>query len=120
MKPFVLSGKQKRSAIMARRKIRREQANTVAPTPVVPRPKGSVLVNPAALAANNSYGQPEFLRRGYYEDLCFICRDCGAKQVWLASQQQWWFETAKGYVYSTAVRCLNCRRERRLAGQRIR
>ncbi|WP_255461512.1 zinc-ribbon domain containing protein [Andreprevotia sp. IGB-42] len=55
------------------------------------------------------------MQRGYYEDITFTCRDCGARQVWTASRQQWWYETAKGYVYSTAVRCLGCRQQRRRA-----
>lgn len=111
------SGKQKRAAIMLRREKRREQATlaNIAP-PVITRPtQGSVIVNCAALAANNSYGLPTFVERGYYLDLAFTCRDCGARQVWTADQQQWWYETANGYVYSTAIRCASCQQQRRLA-----
>ncbi|MGA3844764.1 zinc-ribbon domain-containing protein [Ralstonia nicotianae] len=65
------------------------------------------------LAPCNSYGEPEFARRGYYVDLPFTCRDCASQEVWTAAQQKWWYEEAKGYVDSTAVRCLACRRQRR-------
>lgn len=110
------SGKQKRAAIMARRRERREQAILAARTPpasVTPRSRCSVLVDKWRLAPSNSYGEPEFARRGYYIDLPFTCRDCGSREVWTAAQQKWWYEEANGYVYSTAARCLACRRQRR-------
>ncbi|MGQ5522001.1 zinc-ribbon domain containing protein [Chitinimonas sp. PSY-7] len=111
------SGKQKRTAIMARRKMRRDTITKAVLIDISgqPRPMATLPVNPAALAHFNSYDVPLFIGLGYYEDLCFVCRDCGVKQVWSAEQQQWLYETAKGYVYSTAVRCLTCQRERRLA-----
>jgi len=70
-----------------------------------------VLVNAAALAPNNSYGAPQFVYRGYYVDIPFRCEDCGKDEVWTATQQKWWYEVAKGFVYSTATRCRNCRRK---------
>ncbi|OAI78730.1 hypothetical protein E7Z57_15500 [Ralstonia pseudosolanacearum] len=110
------SGKQKRAAIMARRRARRAQAILAARTPpasVSQRSRCSVLVDKWRLAPSNSYGEPEFARRGYYVDLPFTCRDCASREVWAAAQQKWWYEEAKGYVDSTAVRCLACRRQRR-------
>lgn len=65
-------------------------------------------VNPARLAANNSYG-PRFVLDGFYRPRPFFCCDCGAAQVWTARQQKWWYETCQGNVYSVAVRCLACR-----------
>ena len=114
------SGKQKRARIMARRKEKKQQADwqTQLPEGSKIAPAGSIRVNRSALAPYTSYGEPDFVRRGYYETVEFRCRDCGARQIWLAEQQQWWYETARGYVYSTAVRCLACRRERRLAPHR--
>ncbi|TJZ69378.1 zinc-ribbon domain-containing protein [Chitiniphilus eburneus] len=110
------SGKQKRAAIMVRRKLVRDQMAMARIAPPPPRPKGAVTVDAAHLAPySNSYGVPSFVMRGYYVDLAFTCRDCGAHQVWTAAQQQWWYETAKGYVYSSAVRCLGCRQQRRRA-----
>jgi len=113
------SGKQKRAAIMARRHERREQARISAlrqDSVIAPVPCGTVPVEPSLLAPYNSYGDPRFVRRGYYLDEPFVCRDCGSQQVWTAGQQKWWYEVAHGYVYSTAIRCLACRRARR-AGQ---
>ncbi|AQW29879.1 zinc-ribbon domain containing protein [Ralstonia syzygii subsp. celebesensis] len=110
------SGKQKRAAIMARRKERRADAILAArtpPAPVPPRPCGRVLVDKWLLAPSNSYGEPAFVRRGCYVDVHFTCSDCGSQEVWSASQQKWWYEEAKGYVYATAARCLACRRRRR-------
>src|SRR6187431_1800948 len=83
---------------------------------------GSIRVNVAALAPNNSYGAPDFVERGYYMDEPFKCTACGAAQVWTASQQKWWYEVAKGYVYSTAKLCRPCRRReqaRRVEARRV-
>jgi ribosomal protein L40E len=68
-------------------------------------------VNPERLGPNPSYDIPEYVERGYYVDLPFHCKDCGAEQVWRATQQKWWYETAKGDPWSTAVRCRACRRK---------
>ena len=84
--------------------------------------KNHVLVNPENLRRYNSYGTPEFMRRGYYVDLPFNCKSCGVAQVWTETQQKWWYEVAKGFVYSSAVRCRACRqkqRERRDAARLI-
>ena len=82
-----------------------------------PTPRGAVKVNTEALAPYNSYGLPNFVLLGYYVDRPFVCRDCGKAQVWRAAQQKWWYEVAKGQVYSDAVRCRECRaRERRERG----
>lgn len=106
------SGKQRRAAIVERRS-RRAAKQVATPRVLPPPPPGSALVNVALLAPNNSYGDPAFVRRGYYEDVPFRCADCGAEQVWTATQQKWWYEVAKGYAYSTAKRCRACRRKRR-------
>ena len=44
-----------------------------------------------------------------YYDKPFECIDCGREEVWTAEQQKWWYETAKGYIFSTAIRCHECR-----------
>ena len=69
------------------------------------------LVNPANLAPDNSYGTPDFVRRGYYLDKPFTCKSCGKSQVWTETQQKWWYETAKGSVWAVAVLCRPCRRQ---------
>ena len=79
-------------------------------------------VNVAALAPNNSYGVPRFVERGYYTDEPFKCSGCGTNQVWTAWQQKWWYEVAKGYVYSNAKLCRPCRRReqaRRAEARRV-
>lgn len=62
-------------------------------------------------APNNSYSPPT-----YYEDLPFTCVDCGKEAVWTAAQQKWWYEVAKGTIYSRAVRCRPCRQASRKGG----
>lgn len=70
-------------------------------------------VNKANLAPNASWGWPEFFHRGYYLDHPFVCDGCHIQQVWTASQQKWWYESAKGNVWTVAKYCRSCRRQER-------
>jgi hypothetical protein len=45
----------------------------------------------------------------YYEDVTFTCINCGREELWSAEQQKWWYEIAKGYIFSKAIRCRACR-----------
>ena len=75
--------------------------------------KGQVLVNPDNLRPTNSYGTPSFVVTGFYVDMPFQCKSCGIPQLWTANQQKWWYESAKGDVWTIAVLCRPCRlRER--------
>jgi hypothetical protein len=56
---------------------------------------------------------PEFVTRGYYVDQPFRCKSCGTAQVWTGTQQKWWYESAKGDVWTVAVLCRPCRRRER-------
>jgi hypothetical protein len=68
-------------------------------------------VNPANLRPTNSHGTPEFVARGDYTNQAFTCKTCGAQEVWPATQQKWWYEAARGDVWTTAVLCKPCRRK---------
>jgi hypothetical protein len=70
-------------------------------------------VDPTALTPHNSYDQPDFVERGYYVDKPFVCEACGIAQTWTAAQQKWWYEVAKGNVFSTAKNCRVCRQRER-------
>jgi transcription elongation factor Elf1 len=70
-------------------------------------------VNVDALPYNNSYTTPDFVKRGFYIDTPFTCKDCGKEEAWTATQQKWWYEVAKGDVSSHAIRCRPCRRRYR-------
>jgi hypothetical protein len=108
------SGKQRRQEISARRKkLKLKHAVMAKPLERAPMPSRLIPVNEALLAPNNSYGAPEFVGRGYYVDRPFRCVDCGKEEIWTGTQQKWWYEVAKGFVYSTAVRCRICRRKKR-------
>ena len=114
----MISGKQKRAAIMVKRRERREReriARQRPPALVPPPPRDSLPVDVSQLAPNNSYGPglPRFAQHGYYVDQWYACVDCGKHEVWTAAQQKWWYETAKGYIDSIAVRCKPCRVTRR-------
>jgi hypothetical protein len=117
------SGKQRRVEIMARRKKlvvkRKAMAKAVAFSHA---PYRFVPVNEELLAPNNSYGAPDFVRRGYYIDTPFRCVDCNKEEIWTGTQQKWWYEVAKGFVYSSAIRCRGCRhkeRQRRAEARRV-
>jgi len=108
------SGKQRRQEISARRKkLKVKHAVIANPLERAPTPSRLIPVNEALLAPNNSYGAPDFVGRGYYVDRPFRCVDCGKEEVWTGTQQKWWYEVAKGFAYSTAVRCRVCRRKKR-------
>lgn len=78
------------------------------------RLKGQIIVNAERLAPNRSYSTPDFVERSFYVDRPFTCKDCGVAEVWTARQQKWWYETAKGDVWTAAVRCRACRRRERV------
>ena len=108
------SGKQRRTEIKAKRKQKGAKAYLRAKRqePQL-RPVLGPPVNEALLAPNNSYGAPDFVYRGFYVDRPFRCVDCGKEEVWTGTQQKWWYEVAKGFVYTTAIRCRLCRRKKR-------
>lgn len=100
------SGKQRREEIKAKRLVRLRAAQAPSPyMPVKTVPLGAVAVDPAQLAHNNTYG----LLPSFYIDTPFVCKDCGAHEIWTAKQQKWWYEIAKGQIDSRAVRCRPCR-----------
>ncbi len=120
------SGKQRRAELDAKKKAR--AANSAAERAQAARAAlereaaHGAPVNCAALAPHNSYGEPEFVTRGFYSDRPFECADCGKAEVWTAVQQKWWYEVAKGDVFTTARRCRSCRqreRERRAEARRV-
>lgn len=123
------SGRQRRAEIMLRRQEKRlvNSANNkylkgVSAFNQYDVPHGSVPVNPANLSSNNSYGLPEFVKRGFYVDLPFNCKHCGTPQIWTAQQQHWWYELAKGDIWTIAVLCRPCRikeRERKALARNI-
>lgn len=111
------SGRQRRAEIMLRRKEKQNimQAMKLSArydTPTywqLAKTGATVPVNPANLCPNNSYGVPDFVTRGFYMEKPFICKHCGAPQVWTAQQQHWWYEVVRGNVWQIAVLCRPCR-----------
>jgi hypothetical protein len=81
-------------------------------------PADSIPADHSKLAHNNTYSPLPI----FYVDKLVVCRECGAKEVWTAEQQKWWYEVAKGNINSIAVKCRSCRKkdnERRAAARRI-
>lgn len=74
------------------------------------------------LTLSYAYSVPEFVERGYYLDQPFTCCDCGSEEVWLAKQQQWWYEVMQADIWTKAVRCRACciaERQRKSEARRI-
>ncbi len=100
------SGKQRREEIKTKRLQRLNAARTPSPcTPTKMVPSEAVAVDPAQLAHNTTWG----LLPSFYIDTPFVCKDCGAHEIWTAKQQKWWYEIAKGRIDTRAVRCRPCR-----------
>ena len=108
------SGKQKRIEIkLARERRAKKKYQLTGDLRLKEVTAGKAPCNPQLLAPNHSCSEPLFVSRGYYCDILFKCRDCGKEEVWKASGQKWWYEVAKGDVWTTAVRCRSCRRKER-------
>ncbi len=112
------SGKQRRLELDAKKE--RRAAKQAAEQAVLDRAvkrkaalRGAT-VTAGALAPNRSYSNPDFVTRGYYLDKPFVCEGCGKVEVWTATQQKWWYEIAKGDVWTTAKLCRLCRRRERV------
>lgn len=106
------SGKQRKAELQQQRKERAARAEQATAKAAVLQ-LGRAPCNPSKLAPHNSYGQPDFVLRGYYVDQPFCCKDCGKQEVWTATRQKWWYEVAQGQVFTTANRCNACRRKER-------
>jgi len=116
------SNRQKRLELEAKRQQRAKKTALRNEQKRPPAPYGTVPVNPAALRPTNSYGEPDFVTRGFYVDHPFTCKDCKKEEIWTATQQKWWYEVAKGEVFSGAIRCRACRqreRDRRTEARRV-
>jgi hypothetical protein len=107
------SNKQKRLELAAKRQRQEKKAVAIVKQTRSPAPYGTVPVNPTALRPYNSYGAPIFVTRGFYSDQPFSCKACGKEDIWTATQQKWWYEIAKGEVWSGAIHCRACRRQER-------
>jgi len=74
-------------------------------------PKGSALADQSELVHNNTY-EPFPL---FYVDKLIVCRNCSKNEVWTAENQKWWYEVAKGNIFSEAVKCCKCRKKEKIA-----
>ncbi len=117
------SGKQRRIELKAQKQTRKTKlANQKLAAHSKAAGHEGVIVDCTALAVNNSYGAPDFVKRKYYLDQPFTCAGCNSQEIWTAVQQKWWYEVAKGGLFTTAKFCRNCRRQeqsRRAEARRI-
>ena len=66
-------------------------------------PKGAIIANLDKQAPNNSYDC-----KAYYEDHEFRCEGCGQRFTWTAKEQQRWYESVKGVIYTQIKYCKDC------------
>jgi len=99
------SGKQRRLEIKEKRRKKAKANKLIDTSDILNMPKGALKADHSQLAHNNIYG----LLPQFYIDKAYKCRDCGSDEIWTAKQQKWWYETVKGHIDSTAVRCRRCR-----------
>ena len=57
-----------------------------------------------------SMANPEFC----YSDKSLKCSDCGKDFLFLATEQQYWYEVLQFGTYSSPKQCVQCRRKRRI------
>ncbi len=67
-------------------------------------PKDAIAADLTQQLPNNSYF-PKY----FYQDIEFICTDCGVQEVWKAKDQKWFYEVIKGPIYAQPKRCRACR-----------
>ena len=81
-------------------------------------PPGAVAADSSQLSHNNTYSPlPRF-----YVDKVVVCRQCGKEEVWPAARQKWWYEVAKGNIFTQAVLCSSCRtadKDRKAEARRV-
>jgi hypothetical protein len=100
---------------MTRRKTKQKR---VAESKGASLPPGTVAADHSQLAHNNTYSPlPKF-----YVDKVVVCRQCGKEETWPAERQKWWYEVAKGNIFTEAVLCKACRqtaKEKKAEARRI-
>jgi Probable zinc-ribbon domain len=119
------SGKQRRIELKAKKQARIEKRNNPVIQPVTTAwaaEKGWIPIDRTAFAPHNSHDVPDFVQLGYYFDRPFDCVGCNSPEIWTAAQQKWWYEEAKGNLFSIAKLCRSCRQkeqDRRAEARRI-
>lgn len=104
------SNKQRRAELFAQRRLRKQRKSSPLTADVrqIPQGHGTAPMDVHRLKNYFGYTPPHFVLPGRYVDTPFICKDCGAHEVWTAQQQKWWYEQLQGDIYAIAVRCHKC------------
>jgi len=105
------SNKQRRAEIKAARLKKAERKNRKYDPTKYPIPDHAILADQTKLVCVGTAALVDL--PFYYLDKPFLCKSCGAKELWTAKQQKWWDEIAQGAVETTAVRCRSCRKRKR-------
>ena len=119
------SGKQRRIELKAKKQARIEKRNNPVIQPITAAwvaEHGWIPIDRTAFAPHNSFDVPDFVQLGYYFDRPFDCVGCNSPEIWTATQQKWWYEEAKGNLFSIAKFCRSCRQKeqaRRAEARRI-
>jgi hypothetical protein len=111
----MLSNKQRRIELSARRERAKEKATRRKIAAVIESGRGLPVDRERIVSQSGFPRIPDL-----YRDLSSVCRDCGKEEVWTARQQMWWYEVAGGEIETTAVRCRACRAKERRRKQAAR
>ena len=115
------SGKQRRAELKTKRKQRKAKQQSLTTRPQ-PTPRPSERARQRRLAGPTKATARPFMLCAVTIKTHFRCQGCGKEETWTAAQQKWWYEVAKGYVYSTAKLCRPCRKKaqaRRAEARRV-
>jgi hypothetical protein len=69
-------------------------------------PADAIPIDPERTVLVNIWSPPV-----YYQDIEFICTDCGKADCWSAISQQYYFEVSKAAPYKRPKRCYDCRQK---------
>ena len=104
------SNKQRRQEIKLRRIQRAQRQARRATARPVDRPIGATTVTPALLRPTTSYGVPDFVRRGYYQDLPFAARIAVRRKSGRRNGSGGGTKSPRA-MWTTATRCRACREQ---------
>ena len=79
------------------------------PTYRPPLPRGAVRGNPERQNYCRAHHEPKY----FYVDETHTCVQCRLQFVFTAKEQKFWYETLQFNFNSQAIRCRNCRKQRR-------
>jgi hypothetical protein len=102
----VLDGRQRRIRMLLERGLIKDASEI---------PDEAIPIDPA-LSTKANLCIPEVC----YQDIEFVCTDCGKPDFWSAGSQQHYFEVSKASPYKQPKRCYDCRQKEQARKMQVR